>query len=109
MTLELTTADRYKQLNTAGVAELLGVSKRTVWRYVEQGVLPQPQYIKPKHPRWRMGEIVEVYESKLSSVNDVVEVGGLARATQSKTTHNENKNEKPQSTAQKLKKRFGLS
>lgn len=105
MISELTAADKYKQLNTAGVADLLGVSKRTVWRYVEQGVLPQPQYIKPKHPRWRMGEVVEVYGSQLTSAENVVESVGVARAQAPK----KEVKEKPQSTAEKLKKRFGLS
>ena len=107
--MEFSLAEKYKQITTADIAELLGVSKATVWRYVNRGILPQPQYISPKRPKWKLGEVIEVYEAHLSGVDDVVEVGGLARATQSKTTHNENKNEKPQSTAQKLKKRFGLS
>lgn len=105
MISELTAADKYKQLNTAGVADLLGVSKRTVWRYVEQGVLPQPQYIKPKHPRWRMGEVITIYESNLVGVDEVVKLPKAAKAPEVKNSVEP----KELSAAAKLKKRFGLS
>jgi len=110
--MELSLAEKYKQINTADVAELLGVSKATVWRYVNRGVLPQPKYISPKRPKWRLGEVIEVYESHLTSA-DKASVGKLAEGVgvvqTPKETPKEASKEKPLSAAAKLKKRFGLS
>lgn len=103
--MELSIAEKYKQITTADIAELLGVSKATVWRYVNRGILPQPQYISPKRPKWKLGEVIEVYEAHLSGAGDVVGVGGVARAQAPK----KEVEEKTLSAAAKLKKRFGLS
>ena len=103
--MELSLVEKYKQINTADVAELLGVSKATVWRYVNRGVLPQPHYISPKRPKWKLGEVIEVYESHLTSADGLVEGRGVARATAPK----KEVEEKSLSAAAKLKKRFGLS
>jgi len=103
--MELSLAEKYKQITTADVAELLGVSKATVWRYVNRGILPQPRYISPKRPKWELGEVIEVYESHLTSGDNIMK----NQATpQSQTLKKETK-VKPLSTAEKLKKRFGLS
>lgn len=99
--MELSIAEKYKQITTADIAELLGVSKATVWRYVNRGILPQPQYISPKRPKWKLGEVIEVYEAHLTSSDDVV--GARAQAPKKEVE------EKTLSAAAKLKKRFGLS
>ena len=59
----LTLADRYKNLNTAQVLEYIGATRReTVWAYVKQGKLPRPRYLSPKHPVWRLGEVIDYLE-----------------------------------------------
>ena len=100
--MELSSIEKYRQINTADVAELLGVSKATVWRYVNRGVLPQPHYISPKRPKWKLGEVIEVYESHLTSSENLLEGRGVATSKKEAVG-------KPLSTAAKLKKRFGLS
>jgi len=103
--MELSAAEYYKQLSPKEVSELLGVGKTTIWKYVKEGIIPEPRYPAPKQPKWKLGEIIEVYEAHLSGADDVVEGRGLARAQAPK----KETTVKPQSTAEKLKKRFGLS
>jgi excisionase family DNA binding protein len=41
------------------VARCLGVSARSVWRYVALGRLPEPVRFTRRHVRWRSEEIAE--------------------------------------------------
>ena len=102
--MQLSAADYYKQLSPKEVSELLGIGKTTVWKYVKEGIIPEPRYPTPKQPKWKLGEVIEVYEAHLSGTDNVGEVGKQPKSTQAK-----NETKKPESTAQKLKKRFGLS
>ena len=106
--MELSTAERYKQINALDIADLLGVSRSTVWQYVKDGILPEPRYLKPRQPKWQLGEVIDAYEGQLLSAKEIAEgASGLARAQAPTKTTSENP--KPESAAQKLKKRFGLS
>jgi predicted DNA-binding transcriptional regulator AlpA len=48
--------DRF--LSPAEVAGLLGVSTRTLERYVASGRLPPPVRFSPKTRRWRYGDLI---------------------------------------------------
>lgn len=39
-------------LTTADLCRYFRISKRTLWRWVGQGIIPAPVYIRPKAPRW---------------------------------------------------------
>jgi predicted DNA-binding transcriptional regulator AlpA len=68
---ELTAVEYYQQLTTRDVQKLIGAkSKRTVWTYVEQGILPKPRYQKPHRPVWRLGECIEALERHTQAYED---------------------------------------
>ncbi len=68
---ELTAVEYYQQLTTADVQKLIGAkSKRTVWTYVEQGILPKPRYQQPHRPVWRLGECLEALEKHTQAYED---------------------------------------
>ncbi|NOT01455.1 MAG: helix-turn-helix domain-containing protein [Phycisphaerales bacterium] len=54
-------ADRLVPVET--VAELLGVSTRTVWRMRDSGELPRPIRVSRSLLRWRLSEIVRYMRS----------------------------------------------
>jgi predicted DNA-binding transcriptional regulator AlpA len=57
---KLTAYERYQELNTEQVMKLIGAkSRQTVWLYTKQGKLPQPRYISPRRPLWRLGELLD--------------------------------------------------
>ena len=52
--------EKYQELNVKQVAKFVGVeTNQTVWVYVQKGLLPEPRYIRPHAPRWRLGEVVD--------------------------------------------------
>lgn len=42
-----------------------------VWSYVQQGLIPQPRYIKAHTPRWQLGELVDHLYSNLKEADEV--------------------------------------
>jgi excisionase family DNA binding protein len=44
-------------LTPTQVARFLKVSRRTVWRWTKQGLLPPPLQVGPHSPRWRAEDI----------------------------------------------------
>jgi prophage regulatory protein len=44
-------------LTVKDVAELLSMSRRSVWRYVADGKLPQPLHLSRTMVRWRASDI----------------------------------------------------
>lgn len=53
-----------KLLKASEVAEWLGVSMSTVYRWVEAGNLPKPYVIGEAATRWRVGDLVKWLETK---------------------------------------------
>jgi len=107
--MELSTAEYYKQLKCKDVAELLGISKATVWNYVKRNVIPEPRYPSPRQPRWKQGEVIEAYELHLDQ-SDITASGkegeqGLQPHVKAKAKA---KTAAPENIAQKLKDRFKI-
>lgn len=50
-------------LNVKEAAAERGCGVSTWWRDVRAGLLPEPIYITPKSPRWRLSEIHEAIAS----------------------------------------------
>lgn len=44
------------------VAHALQVSRRTVWRLVSRGMLPQPIRLSPRLVRWRVDDLARLIE-----------------------------------------------
>jgi predicted DNA-binding transcriptional regulator AlpA len=62
---ELTAVEFYSQVGTNEVMRLFGwKSKTTLWKKVAEGKIPEPRYLEPHEPRWRLGELVEVLEKQ---------------------------------------------
>ena len=53
----------YKLLRLPQVAEMLGVSKSTVWLYSRNGTLPKPIKLSPRVTVWRESDIQKLIES----------------------------------------------
>ncbi len=57
---KLTAFERYQELNARQVAKYVGVeTTKSVWVYVKEGKLPQPRYLAPHKPIWRLGEVLD--------------------------------------------------
>ena len=56
--------NRLKFLRTSEVAEMLGVSRVTLWRWVRRGLLPPKRSIGPNTVGWLDSEILEWIESR---------------------------------------------
>ncbi len=52
-----TAAQEERPLTVNDVAKILCVTKRTIWRYVDQGKLPKPVHINCRVVRWRASDI----------------------------------------------------
>ena len=40
--------------------QLLGITDRsTLWRYRKEGKIPEPRYLSPSKPIWRLGEVLD--------------------------------------------------
>ena len=61
---EATEGRGVKWHHTKAVADRYSVGIDTVWRWVRQGYLPQPVYLRPKCPRWSEATLLE-WEAKL--------------------------------------------
>ena len=46
------------------VAELLGVSKSTVWMYAREGKLPKATKLSPRVSVWKVSDVIAFIESK---------------------------------------------
>lgn len=58
------SATRLKILRIAEVAEMLGVSRVTLWRWERQGYLPPKRIIGPNTVGWLESEILAWLESR---------------------------------------------
>ena len=52
-------------LSAGQVADLLGCTKRTVWKLLSSGKFPKPVRLTPKLPRWRRADL-DKYISSLA-------------------------------------------
>ncbi|MBQ0795097.1 helix-turn-helix transcriptional regulator [Zhongshania sp.] len=50
-------------LRAKSVAQLLDMSESTVWRLVQQGILPKPIKLTPRTTVWRVDEINAAIEN----------------------------------------------
>jgi prophage regulatory protein len=50
-------------LSVKDVAELLSISRRSVWRYVKRGKLPRPLYLSRRLLRWRASDVQRYLDS----------------------------------------------
>lgn len=53
--MDTPNADRL--ISVSETAHILGMSKTTIWRRVEEGYLPPPIKFGPRCSRWRLSEI----------------------------------------------------
>lgn len=44
------------------LAELYGVSRATIWRWVKAGILPKPVKLSPGTTRWKLSEVEQHLE-----------------------------------------------
>jgi predicted DNA-binding transcriptional regulator AlpA len=51
-----------KYIRAKSVAEYLDVSEASVWRYVQQGILPKPINVTPRTTLWRTADIDDAIE-----------------------------------------------
>ena len=59
----MSVLEREKRLNTNQLMELVGVtSRQSIWRQVKEGTLPEPVYLKPHVPRWKLGVVLDWLE-----------------------------------------------
>lgn len=57
---KLSAFEKYQELSARQVAKFIGVeTTKSVWVYVKQGKLPQPRYLAPHKPVWRLGEVLD--------------------------------------------------
>lgn len=69
---EITLRERQMLLSAKQVAPYVGVkTPQSVWNYVKQGIIPQPVYIKPHMPRWKLGELLDAVDAQLKSPDEV--------------------------------------
>jgi len=96
----LTAFERYQELNMNQVAKLIGVtSRQSVWRYIKEGKLPEPRYLAPKRPVWRLGEVLDHTHNQLKSFEEVTHP--FKHSTKPKDA-------KAQNVINRLKDRLGL-
>ena len=46
-----------QQINDVKLAEMLSISRATVWRWVKNGALPQPRKLGRNSTRWDVAEV----------------------------------------------------
>ena len=98
---EISTADYYQKLSPKEVKKLIGCkSDTTLWRYVKLGLIPKPYYPSERRPLWRLGEVLECFESKLKPMSEMST--GIGAVT-------EQEKQREQNYLDKLKERFGIS
>ena len=51
-----------QQLTDRDVAQALGISRMTVWRWAKAGRLPQPRKIGERTTRWDSKEVMEAIQ-----------------------------------------------
>jgi prophage regulatory protein len=54
--MDMQTTDDARLIDVNEVAQRLGVTPRTVWRWVEEGRFPEPLYVS-RLRRWHYGEV----------------------------------------------------
>jgi predicted DNA-binding transcriptional regulator AlpA len=100
----MSPAERYKQLNSKQLMAYIGTTRRnTVWDYVRRGILPQPRYIQPHRPVWRLGEVVDALE-RLPGPEAKRGYRGHVKALRSDAALKP----KAASTLERMRERFGL-
>ena len=60
-----------KLIRIPRVMELIGIKKSTVWLWVKQGKLPQPNKLSSRVTVWRESEIIE-YIQNIGLLNEEV-------------------------------------
>jgi len=99
---KLPAFERYQELNPKQVAKFIGVTTtRSVWRYVDQGKLPQPRYLSPHKAIWRLGELIDHTHAIMKTPSNAVQ--GFKGESLARDVHEKS------SKLSKLKKRLGLS
>ena len=98
---KLDVADYYRKLTPKEVKLLIGCkANSTLWDYVKLGLIPEPHYPRPRKPLWRLGEVLECFESKLKPMSEMST--GIGAVT-------EQEKQREQNYLDKLKERFGIS
>lgn len=49
--------EQMQQINDVKLAEMLSISRATVWRWVKNGTLPQPRKLGRNTTRWDVEEV----------------------------------------------------
>lgn len=65
-------------ITKAQVAERLGISKKTVDRFEERGLLPKRLNIAPNVVRWKLSEIEAFIASRNRGIGQYTATGGAA-------------------------------
>jgi len=95
--------ERYQELNVKQVAKFIGVeSSFSVWDYVKRGLLPEPRYIRPHAPRWRLGEVVD-HTHRIMKSADETTTGFKGKPKPPKNQQDDNDN-----LLQKMRQRLKL-
>ena len=56
----LSAFEKYQELNSNQVMKFLGITHRsTLWQYRKDGKVPEPRYLTPGKPIWRLGELLD--------------------------------------------------
>ncbi|HHO56871.1 MAG TPA: hypothetical protein ENK21_10815 [Trueperaceae bacterium] len=68
---KLTAFEKYQELNSKQVMKLLGITDRsTLWRYRKEGKVPEPRYLKPGKPIWRLGEVLDHTHARMKKYDE---------------------------------------
>jgi len=72
--------DDVRFIDAAELARRLGVTRTTVYRQVELGVLPKPVYVAARAARWRLDEVLQALEARRATPREAFERGIRPRA-----------------------------
>ncbi len=60
---KLKEMDPEKKIDMAALKSLTGMSAATIYRRINQGSIPRPDYLRPRKPIWRAKHLVNWIES----------------------------------------------
>jgi len=81
------TPDDFQFITADDLARKLGVTRQTVYRQVELGVLPRPYYIASRAARWRVDEVLQALEARRLAPREALERGIRPKAARERRRH----------------------